>query len=111
MVTQSKRKRPSNRAMQQALIVLGRALSDKQGVPISPSLGTDSPPTLISAAKAAEYLGISQKTLANWRCSGTRGLQYVQVGSRIVYRQSDLDEFILNSRKSSTSEKTAGRNA
>ncbi|TBB95921.1 DNA-binding protein [Rhizobium ruizarguesonis] len=111
MVTQSNRKRPSNRAMQQALIVLGKALSDKLGVPMSPSLGTNSGPTLIPAAKAAEYLGVSQKTLANWRCSGTRGLQYVQVGSRILYRLNDLDDFILNSRKSSTSEKLAGRNA
>ncbi|MBY5388950.1 helix-turn-helix domain-containing protein [Rhizobium leguminosarum] len=111
MVIQPKRKRPSNRAMQEALIVLGKALSDKLGVPISHGLGTDSSPTLVPAAKAADYLGVSQKTLANWRCSGTRGLLYVQVGSRILYRQNDLDDFILNSRKSSTSEKLAGRNA
>ncbi|MGO8126750.1 helix-turn-helix domain-containing protein, partial [Rhizobium ruizarguesonis] len=64
---------------------------------------------LVPARKAAEYLGVSKKTLANWRCSGTRGLQFVQIGSRIMYRQNDLDDFILNSRKSSTSEKHAGR--
>lgn len=107
-----KMKRPSNRDVQQALLYLNRHFSDQLSVPISTGVGAqyrEEAESLVPAAKAALYLGISQKTLANWRCSGTRGLQYVQVGSRILYRQRDLDDFILNSRKSSTSEKLAGR--
>ncbi|TAY80974.1 helix-turn-helix domain-containing protein [Rhizobium ruizarguesonis] len=107
-----KQKRPCNDAIQTSLLVLVRKLSDVLGVPISLQIGDPAfniAQALVPARKAAEYLGVSQKTLANWRCSGTRGLQYVQVGSRILYRQNDLDDFILNSRKSSTSEKPAGR--
>lgn len=107
-----KNKRPSERAVQQAFLVLSRTLSKGLGITLSPLIGDQSgegnQAALVPARKAAEYLGVSQKTLANWRCSGTRGLQYVQVGSRILYRQSDLDDFILNSRKSSTSEKLGG---
>ncbi|MGO8122175.1 helix-turn-helix domain-containing protein [Rhizobium ruizarguesonis] len=107
-----KQKRPCNGAIQKSLLVLVRKLSDVLGVPISLQIGDpagDIAQALVPARKAAEYLGVSQKTLANWRCSGTRGLQFVQIGSRILYRQNDLDDFILNSRKSSTSEKPAGR--
>jgi hypothetical protein len=107
-----KHTRPSNRAIQTSLLVMVSKLSDVLGVPISLQIGDPAgniAQALVPARKAAEYLGVSQKTLANWRCSGTRGLQYVQVGSRILYRQRDLDDFILSSQKSSTSEKPAGR--
>ncbi|MGO8083756.1 helix-turn-helix domain-containing protein [Rhizobium leguminosarum] len=105
------RRPPSAREIQHALLTVSRKLQEKYGVPISSAIGAgecSNLETLVPARRAAEYLGVSQKTLANWRCSGTRGLQYVQVGSRILYRQRDLDDFILNSRKSSTSEKVGG---
>ncbi|PND27038.1 excisionase [Sinorhizobium sp. M4_45] len=60
---------------------------------------------LLSPARAAEQLGISTKTLANWRSSGTSGLKHVQVGSRIFYRQSDIHAYIARNAKSSTSER------
>ncbi|MGO6740060.1 helix-turn-helix domain-containing protein [Rhizobium ruizarguesonis] len=111
MSNDTNRRPPSAREIQHALLTISRKLEEKYGVPISTAIGAgecSNLETLVSAGQAADYLGISQKTLANWRCSGTRGLQYVQVGSRILYRQRDLDDFILSSRKSSTSEKLGG---
>ncbi|RWX13459.1 DNA-binding protein [Rhizobium hidalgonense] len=107
-----KKVRPSNRTIQKSLLVLVRRLSDVLDLPISLHIGDPAgniAQALVPARKAAAYLGVSQKTLANWRCSGTRGLPYVQVGGRVLYRQSDLDDFIMNSRKLSTSEKGEGR--
>lgn len=112
MSNESRLKKHSHKDIHRALLTLNKVFNERFGIPIphgpSAAIG-EVRETLLSASHAAEYLGVSQKTLANWRCSGTRGLPYVQVGSRILYRQSDLDDFILNSRKSSTSEK-GGRN-
>jgi len=44
-------------------------------------------------ADAAEYLGISEQTLARMRSEG-RGPRYVKLGGRIFYRAPDLDAFI-----------------
>lgn len=38
---------------------------------------------------AGAVLGVSPKTLSNWRCAG-RGPAYARIGARIVYRLSDL---------------------
>jgi len=42
---------------------------------------------------AANYLGIADQTLYNWRTQG-RGPDYVLMGSKIIYLKSDLDKFI-----------------
>lgn len=60
---------------------------------------------LLPPSKVAKRLGTSVKTLANWRSSGTSGLRHVNVGSRIFYRQVDIDAFIRANRKSSTSQR------
>lgn len=60
---------------------------------------------LLSPAKASQQIGVSQKTLANWRCSGTSGLKFTRIGSRIFYRQSDLNAFVYGQRRDSTSER------
>ena len=49
-------------------------------------------------ASAAAYLGLKPTTLQDWRTRGTVQLPYVKVGSRVFYRQVDLDSF-LESRK------------
>lgn len=108
----SNNKQHSKKAMHRALLTLNKAFNERFGIPLPHSITAatgGSGETLLSATHAAEYLGVSKKTLANWRCSGTRGLQYVQVGSRVLYRQCDLDDFIMTSRKSSTSERLAAR--
>jgi hypothetical protein len=59
--------------------------------------------SLVTPATAANRLGLSPATLANWRVSGTSGLPFVRVGSRIFYRQTDIDAFIRANLKTSTS--------
>ena len=42
---------------------------------------------------AAAYLGVSPRTLENWRASGD-GPDYARLGARVVYRIVDLDKFL-----------------
>ena len=50
--------------------------------------------TRLPPSEAAQYLGVKPQTLAAWRCTGRQSLRYIKIGSRIFYRQSDLDEFL-----------------
>lgn len=59
---------------------------------------------LLAPKHVAKTLGLSEKTLANWRCSGTQGLKHIKVGSRIFYRRSDVEAFIQSNSKNSTSD-------
>jgi|TARA_B110000902_G_scaffold61930_1_gene73160 hypothetical protein len=45
-------------------------------------------------ASAAAYLGLKPTTLQDWRTRGTVQLPYVKMGSRVFYRQADLDLFL-----------------
>lgn len=42
---------------------------------------------------ASVYVGVSEKTLANWR-SLDRGPTFVKIGGAVTYRVEDLDAFI-----------------
>ncbi|EGA64178.1 helix-turn-helix domain-containing protein [Vibrio brasiliensis] len=44
--------------------------------------------------QAAEYLGLSEGTLAVWASTGRYQLPFVKVGRKVFYRKSDLDAFI-----------------
>ncbi|UZW60270.1 helix-turn-helix transcriptional regulator [Lysobacter enzymogenes] len=50
----------------------------------------------MDTAQAAEMLGISKSTLDKKRCEG-RGPRYIKLGSRVFYRQEDLDAYIAAS--------------
>lgn len=105
----TRKKTPTKREIQHALLTLNRIFSERLQIPLSNALTPGANPEvspLVSTRLAASYLGVSQKTMANWRCSGTMNLRYVQVGSRILYRQSDIEDFILTNTKSSTSQKS-----
>jgi len=52
------------------------------------------PTDLLTRVEAAEYLGISSKTLAVWACVKRYSLPYVKVGCLVKYRRADLDAFI-----------------
>lgn len=47
--------------------------------------------------QAATYLNVSQKTLQQWRFYG-RGPAYLKLGRSVRYLQSDLDNFLSQSR-------------
>ena len=50
--------------------------------------------TMHNQASAAAYLGLKPTTLQDWRTRGTVQLPYVKMGSRVFYRQADLDLFL-----------------
>jgi excisionase family DNA binding protein len=49
---------------------------------------------LLSRREAAAYLGVSEQTLAIWKCTGRYNLACVKVGRLVKYKKSDLDDFI-----------------
>lgn len=49
---------------------------------------------LLSREEAAEYLGVSAKTLATWHCRKRYALPVVKLGRAVKYRVSDLEKFI-----------------
>jgi predicted DNA-binding transcriptional regulator AlpA len=57
-------------------------------------------------AKAAAYVGCSPRTLEKWRQTGG-GPIYLKIGRAVVYRKSDLDRWLENCQRRSTSEATA----
>jgi predicted site-specific integrase-resolvase len=49
---------------------------------------------LLNREVAAEYLGVSPKTLAVWACTKRYNLPVIKIGRLAKYRKSDLDAFI-----------------
>lgn len=49
---------------------------------------------LMSRKDAAEYLGVTEGTLAVWKCTSRYPLKCIKIGRLAKYRKSDLDEFI-----------------
>ena len=47
----------------------------------------------LSEREAAQYLGVRQRTLADWRLKGIC-LPYSRLGKRVVYESVDLDRFL-----------------
>lgn len=56
--------------------------------------------------QAADYLGISESTLAKWRVSGT-GPVFGKLGRTVIYRRSDLDDWVQENIRRSTSDVAA----
>ena len=60
---------------------------------------------LLSPEQAADYLLLSISTLARWRIAGKGGPVFVRVSpQRIGYRRADLDKFIEERVRTSTSQ-------
>ncbi len=50
---------------------------------------------LYNTKEAAEYLGLkNHNTLYVWQCNKRYNLPYCKIGSKVLYRKSDLDNFI-----------------
>jgi excisionase family DNA binding protein len=49
---------------------------------------------LLTPAQAAQVLGVSTNTLACWRSTKRYPLTYLRVGSRVRYRQADIERFL-----------------
>lgn len=50
----------------------------------------------LNRQEAADYLGISTSTLANWACTKKFNLPYFLVGRSVRYLKSDIEAFIQN---------------
>lgn len=48
---------------------------------------------LVSASEAADYLGLAEQTLTNWRYRG-RGPRFYRVGQLVKYDRADLDAWL-----------------
>lgn len=51
-------------------------------------------PNRMKPKEAAEFLGVSEDTLAVWRCTKRYPLPYVKIGRKVFYRAEDLQNFI-----------------
>jgi excisionase family DNA binding protein len=49
---------------------------------------------LLTRREAAAYLGVSEQTLAIWKCTGRYSLPYIKIGRLVKYKRADLDDFI-----------------
>jgi predicted DNA-binding transcriptional regulator AlpA len=61
--------------------------------------------TLLTAAEAARMCRLSERSLERLRCSGF-GPKFVKLKKRVLYQQSDLEEWIASRVVRSTSEAT-----
>jgi predicted DNA-binding transcriptional regulator AlpA len=61
------------------------------------------PPRAMRVNDAAEYTSISVSTLNKLRLTGG-GPTYVKIGKSVVYLISDLDKWLENNRRESTTE-------
>lgn len=49
---------------------------------------------LLTRQQAAEYLGITPRTLAVWACTKRYNLPFAKIGRLVKYRRAELDAFI-----------------
>lgn len=58
---------------------------------------------VLSPKDAAAALGVSTRTLDRWRVEGL-GPLFCKLGKRVAYTECDLQRFVADSRRQSTSE-------
>jgi predicted DNA-binding transcriptional regulator AlpA len=63
-------------------------------------------PKVVTARVAARYVGLSESTLAKLRLNGN-GPLYCKLGRRVVYRPTDLDQWLQSRTTRDTSDADA----
>ena len=58
---------------------------------------------LLTPAMLAERLGMTERTLSEWRITG-RGPAFIRIGKTVRYRPSVVDSWLLSQERRSTSE-------
>lgn len=62
---------------------------------------------LLTTPQAAEFLGgIKPNTLEGWRVRG-EGVRYIRIGRLVRYRLEDLEKYLADQTRSSTSQQVA----
>ncbi|BEQ15313.1 helix-turn-helix transcriptional regulator [Desulfoferula mesophila] len=60
------------------------------------------PPALLTSPQASDYCGFSHRTFENWRLRGG-GPPFCKLGGAVRYRLADLDRWIEDNLRESTS--------
>ena len=55
-------------------------------------------PKLLTPKQAAIELGVTEKTLANWRWSKLQGPRWVRIGRMVRYELAEIERFITINR-------------
>ncbi|WNB74561.1 helix-turn-helix domain-containing protein [Methylomonas koyamae] len=60
------------------------------------SASTTNPPKdeILGNSDAAEYIGVTPRTLEVWRCTKRYQIPFIKVGRLVKYRKSALDAFL-----------------
>lgn len=53
---------------------------------------------LISLTEAAEMLGLTPKTLRNWKSDNELPFPYYKIGGRVKFKLSELEQYVENNR-------------
>lgn len=104
MTEQTSRAVHSRAALSRALKTINEHLEKLHGPAFQLGDVSTTGDCLLSPKEASSAIGLSEKTLANWRCSGTAPLPFVRTGSRIRYRTSDVLTFLDANHRNSTSD-------
>ncbi len=59
-------------------------------------------PRRLTRSEAAYYLGVTPQTLANWASTGKVQIPHYKVGRKVIYFQSDLDAYLVSTRRTQT---------
>lgn len=63
--------------------------------------------TLLDTDAAPGIIGAARQTLARWRSEG-QGPPFIKVGSKVMYRRSDLENWLAARTRRSTSDDGSG---
>ena len=61
---------------------------------VSAILKNKSTDPLFTPKETADYIGVTEKTLAVWRCTKRYNIPFIKVGRLVKYRKSALDGFL-----------------
>lgn len=64
----------------------------------------EDPPIHMATKDAAEYLGLSHRSLEKWRTTGT-GPSYLKLGRKVLYDLASLEEWRQNQMRQKTTSK------
>lgn len=64
---------------------------------------------LLTPKEVANILGLNQASLRNWRWKGS-GPVFIKVGHLVRYKQSDVNKFIEEQSRTSTSDNSKNKN-
>jgi predicted site-specific integrase-resolvase len=59
---------------------------------------------LANNSVAADYIGVAAATLQYWRTTGSQKIPFIKVGGRVMYRISDLEQWLEDNTFSHTGE-------